>query len=611
MRQWFLFSICILPLELMSQQVDTNYLKSLYDHCLDFDESRADSVAVCATIVAKEARRLHYDRGEVLSTRLRGLSFDLKGEYDSAIVYYLKSLDAARKLHTLNYEIAALTDLAYIYVNTKQPFEARDMYLETARLALEEKDASSVVTAYGNLGAIYNQLKLPDSALIYLNKGLAMGQPYEKKLDLSSFYNNIGNVYFSKKENEKALSFFQRNYYRHLADSNHTDLWYDYLNIADVFIEEKKFDSASWYGQRALNVALQLHAKSKEGESYSLLSRLYFKKLEYKSAFEYQQKWYNIDTSLVNEGTNNTIAGLRERFQAKQREQENKLLQVEVEKAELRNRGISFLAIAAAIIAIVVAFSLVQKRRANERLQEQNNLINRQNEKLAELNYEKNSLISIVSHDLSTPFASIKMWSQLLQSNTSNLTEEQEKAIDRIQHSTEKGELLIRSILDVEKAETNQHKVQLENFDLKVFVENIVADFKPAATGKDIHLHFETADKHVYLVSDKQLISRICENLFSNAIKYSPPGRNVWISLSDNNDAISIKVKDEGVGIDKDELPNLFSKYSKISSKPTNGEESTGLGLSIVKRVVDELNGSVFCESEAGKGSLFTVVLKK
>jgi signal transduction histidine kinase len=203
------------------------------------------------------------------------------------------------------------------------------------------------------------------------------------------------------------------------------------------------------------------------------------------------------------------------------------------------------------------------------------------------------------------------MWLNILTDDNKNLTEDQAKAVERIRQASGKGEILIRSILDVEKAETNQHKVQLENFDLKVFVENIVGDFKPAASGKNIQLHFETPDKHVYLVSDKQLVSRICENLFSNAIKYSFPGKNVWISLADNNDAINIKVKDEGVGISKDELPNLFSKYSKISSAPTAGEASTGLGLSIVKRIVDELNGSVFCESEPGKGSLFTVVLKK
>jgi len=606
-----LFLCIILSLPAQPQQVDTNYLKRLYDRCIDFDESKADSLKICAAIISKEAARLQYDRGEVLSSRLKGIAEDLKGNYDSAIVYYLESLDAARKLRAANYEGAALTDLAYVYVNTKQPARAKDMYLQSAKLAELENDLSSVITAYGNLGAIYNQLKQQDSALFFLNKGLTIAKPYEDKIDLSSFYSNMGNVYYEKKEYNKALGYFQRNHSLHVKDSSYSDLWLDNLNIADVFIEMKNFDQGYLHAMQSLQLAQKMRAKSKEADSYSMLSKLYFRKGDYKNAYEYQEKWYSIDTSLVNAGTNEAIAGLQEKFNAKKREQDNRLLQSEIEKARFRNKAVTLLALAAAIIAVIITLLLIQKRKANKKLHYKNDFINRQNEKLAELNYEKNSLISIVSHDLSTPFAAIKMWLNILDDDAGNLTDEQKKAVERIRQSSGKGELLIRSILDVEKAETNQHKVELENFDLRVFVESIVGDFMPAASGKNIQLHFETPDKHVYLVSDKQLVSRICENLFSNAIKYSPPDKNVWISLSDTNDAVNIQVKDEGVGISKDELPNLFSKYSKISSKPTAGEASTGLGLSIVKRIVEELNGSVFCESEPGKGSLFTVVLKK
>lgn len=583
----------------------------MYDRCLDFDESKADSLTVYADLISTTAAKLHYDGGEVLSSRLKGIAEDLKGEYDRAIVYYFQSLDAARKLHAINYEIAALTDLAYVYVNTKQPARAKDMYLQCASLAEKERNLSSVTTAYVNLGAIYNQLRQEDSALFYLNKGLAIAKLHPDRINVSSFYSNLGNVYYEKKDYNRALSFFQQCYAIHEKENNDADWWIDKLNMADVFIEMKKYDSAYVYAVQALQLAQKMNARSKEADSYSMLSKLYSRKGDYKNAYDFQQKWYTIDTSLVNAGTNETIAGLQERFNAKKREQDNRLLQTQVEKARFRTKAITLLALAAAVIAIIIALLLIQKRRANKNLQYKNNFINRQNEKLAELNYEKNSLISIVSHDLSTPFAAIKMWLNILNDDTANLTNEQKKAVERIAQSAGKGEILIRSILDVEKAETNRHRVQLENFDLKVFVEGIVVDFKPAATGKNIHLHFETADKHVYLVSDKQLVSRICENLFSNAIKYSPPGKNVWISLADAGDAVNIKVKDEGVGINHEELPNLFSKYSKISSLPTGGEASTGLGLSIVKRIVEELNGSVFCESELGKGSLFTVVLKK
>ena len=509
MKYLFLFCIFLPALKAASQQVDTNYLKKLYDRCIDFDESKSDSLIICANFISKQADLLHYNRGEVLSTRLKGMAEDLKGEYDKAIVYYLQSLDAARRLHAINYEIAALTDLAYIYVNTKRPGQAKDMYLASARLSEEEKDLGSVITAYANLGAIYNQLKLEDSALYYLNKGLAIAKPYGGRLNVSSFYSNLGNVYYEKGEYARALSYFRQCYALHEAANSNGDLWIDKLNIADVFIEMQQFDSAYNYAMQSLALAEKMNARSKEADSYSMLAKLYFKKGDYKNAYEFQEKWYSIDTSLVNSGTNETIASLQERFNARQREQENRLLQAQVEKEQFRNRAITWLALAAFVVAAIIALLLFQKRKANKKLQYQNNFINRQNEKLAELNYEKNSLISIVSHDLSTPFAAIKMWLNILDDDHANLNDDQRKAIERIRQSAGKGEILIRSILDIEKAETNQQKIQLENFDVKVFTENIVSDFNAAASGKNIRLHFEASVQHIYLVSDKQLVSRI------------------------------------------------------------------------------------------------------
>lgn len=388
-------------------------------------------------------------------------------------------------------------------------------------------------------------------------------------------------------------------------------MWFDVLNLADAYTQKGMLDSAGKYAALAMNLAEQLNAKGKQSDTYQILSKLAQRRGDYRKAYEYQSRWYELDTAIVNGETYKAIAELEEKYEARQHENEMLLLQGEITQQKFHTNIMLIMSISLLLIAILAALAFIIKRKANRKLQATNDLVIRQNERLSELNFEKNSLISIVSHDLSTPFASIGMWAQLLQVDTTNLTAEQKKALSRIEQATVYGEKLIRHILDVEKVQTNQHKLLLENLDLRIFSESVIDTFQYAADKKNIQLHLECPQKSLYFLSDRQLLSRMLENLLSNAIKYTDQGKNVWMSVSEEKDAISIKVRDEGVGIEKDELPHLFAKYSKISSQPTQGEASTGLGLSIVKRICEELNGKIFCESSPGKGSIFTVVLKK
>ncbi|WEK37574.1 MAG: tetratricopeptide repeat-containing sensor histidine kinase [Candidatus Pseudobacter hemicellulosilyticus] len=592
-------------------QVDTIYLKHLYDRCLDFSEDKRDSLKHYAAFIEAESAQLHFNKGDVLSLRLKGIYEELGNNYEAAIDYYLRSLDAARKLRAVEYEMSALSDLAILYANIKEPQKAKEFYLQCAELSALHGRVGSTVSTLNNLAVIYSQLNNFDSARILLQEALRIGKPYEGELDLSSTYNNLGNLYFKEHRLDEALAYFRRNFEVHTANRAPGDLWVDVLNLADVFIEKKQFDSAAFYAQRAMDLATSLLSKSKESETLAIMAKLAEYKGDYKTAYTHLKEWYALDTAIVNINTHETIAELQERFHAKEREAANKLLKEQVDKEAIRSKAITLLAIAFAIIGALVAVALIIKRRANKRLQATNQLIMQQNEKLAELNHEKNSLISIVSHDLNTPFATIQVWGHILQADEDRLSPDQKKALAKILQASDYGEGLISRILDVEKKDIGDHKMRLENIDLQIFTEEMIDNFRPLAAQKEIRLHAEAPHRSLYLLSDKHLVSRIVENLLSNAIKYTPRGKNVWVSVNDEQDAISIKVRDEGVGIEKEEMPFLFSKYSKISSQPTDGESSTGLGLSIVKRIVEEINGKISCESEPGKGSLFTVVLKK
>jgi signal transduction histidine kinase len=602
---------CSLFFQKAFAQEDTASLKALYDRVLDFNSAKADSILYYARYIEKEAQNLDFDKGAVLSLRLKGIYREFREEYDSAINYYYQALEQARLLKTREYESSALSDLAMAYNNIDQPRKARDLFKEAFHVAKVRKEIFSIFINSSNLGSIYNRLGYPDSALLFLEQAEQIVKEYKLDTDLHSVYNNIGNAWFYKKQWDKALHFFKLNYNDNVAGGNTEMLWYDCLNIGDVYVEKRNFDSARKYIDLSYQLAKSQGSKHKEADVDLLYSKYFAAGGDYKSAYYYFKDWYNLDTALVNQRTLQTVARLQEKYNLKQKEQQNTLLGLEIARQKLEKRNIFLLAVGIAALAVSAFISLLLIRRKNGLLKKQNELIQRQNGKLAQFNAEKNSLISVVSHDLNGPFTSIKMWSQILLSDVSNFTTDQKKALYRIQSSADNGELLIRDMLYIEKEEIKHHTLNLEELDVNAFLDDIVHTYQPQAQQKEIIIHYAPAANPVLFISDRYIISRICENLLSNAIKFTPRGKNVWVNLVDTADAIHIAVEDEGVGIAREDIPYLFSKYRKISSMPTEGEYSTGLGLFIVKRLVEELNGKIVCKSEPGVGSVFTVILQK
>ncbi|RYG05780.1 MAG: sensor histidine kinase [Chitinophagaceae bacterium] len=608
----YLFLLLIVFASLHSfAQVDTNYLKNLYDHCIDLNEDKKDSLKIYTDFIEQHSKLLGFEKGKVFSSRLKGIYEELSANYDDALSHYLVSLSEARRLKSLEYEISALSDLAILYYNLKEPYESKRFYLQVVELVKKKGEIGTMVGTYTNLGVVYMRLNMYDSAEYYLDQGYRIGKPYEERLDLSTLYNNLGNVAFNKKEFDKALVFFRDNLVRHEVQGNIAGYWTDNLNIGDVYVEQKKFDSAQFYAARALRLSEQLESKSKQADSYALLSRLAEGKGDFKDAHDKLKKWYTLDTSVLNGDTYQTVAQLQERFNAKEREIQNQSLQFEIKTQKLWSRGLIIVVVALTLTGVLAFVAFITKRNANKKLSATNVLMNKQNKKLAELNYEKKSLIGIVSHDLSTPFATIQMWGQILQGANGSLDEEQQKAVNRILQASKYGDNLINRILDIEKTDIVDHRIEFTDFDIVNTAKEVVENFMVQATVKELKFHTEYPPNPVMLFSDEQLVQRILSNLVSNAIKYTHKGKEIWVTIRDESDSVRIIVSDEGIGIQSAELPFLFSRYNKLSSKPTDGEHSTGLGLSIVKRIVEELNGSIDCESEPGRGSVFTVILGK
>jgi signal transduction histidine kinase len=120
----------------------------------------------------------------------------------------------------------------------------------------------------------------------------------------------------------------------------------------------------------------------------------------------------------------------------------------------------------------------------------------------------------------------------------------------------------------------------------------------------------QSVDGGIIVLADPSNLNQVIENLLSNAIKFSPPGKSIYINLRKNEREAICEIKDEGPGLTDSDKTLLFKKYQRLSATPTGNESSTGLGLSIVKKFVEAMNGEIWCESEAGKGASFFVKLR-
>ncbi len=248
-------------------------------------------------------------------------------------------------------------------------------------------------------------------------------------------------------------------------------------------------------------------------------------------------------------------------------------------------------------------------RQSHQELQLQNEALIIANENLFFMNQEKNHFMDIASHDLQLPLVAISMLSEtLLKNNLPSGSAEEKQVFEMIHDASLEMKTLLANYLSASMSDAGNMQLFIREIDINVLVSDILARYAPMANKKNITLHFKN-NKNFLLFTDRECCAQIIENLISNAVKYTAPGKNVTVAVTGNHKEVKILVGDEGPGIRPEDRPLLFQRFQKLSSRPTGGEMSTGLGLSIVKYLVEQLKGSITVETEFGKGSVFTVHL--
>lgn len=231
------------------------------------------------------------------------------------------------------------------------------------------------------------------------------------------------------------------------------------------------------------------------------------------------------------------------------------------------------------------------------------------NQMAAELSHNellKSDFISNVSHEIKTPLAILSNHAQLLQDESLS-EEERQDYTKTLLHATKRLSDLITNILKLNKLENQviqEEKVAVHFGD---FLGEIVLSFEEMIAQKKIELNCQIDD--IVLEADQTYLEIICYNLLSNAVKFTSEGGQISIRLKETDDSVLLEVADTGCGMTKEQGARIFDKF--YQADPSHKQQGNGLGLALVKKVIDNIGGEILVESEIGKGSRFVVTLKK
>ncbi len=289
---------------------------------------------------------------------------------------------------------------------------------------------------------------------------------------------------------------------------------------------------------------------------------------------------------------------------------------VELDRRMRLEDNIRFAGLALIVLTLVIALAvLIQRKRKIQTLinslelsnVELEHKVDDRTKELVAANDAKDHFLGIASHDLKVPLVGIQRLISLVKTDATKPSATSLEYIGHIEATCVDMQRLLSNLLDINRIDRGETLIQKSPCDFNAMLGKLRLTFTPQASKKGIHLTINDFEKTI--TTDAAALSRIMDNLVSNAVKFCTAGNTIKVETRQNENNIIIDVTDNGPGIPAKEIPMLFRRFARHSNKPTDGESSTGLGLSIVNELVHLLGGEIKVHSEVRKGSTFSVVL--
>ena len=443
-------------------------------------------------------------------------------------------------------------------------------------------------------------------------------------------YNNLGRLFDPLTEGDSAIAYFEKALYYKRKRPNPGSISNTLLNVAEILLIQGKYEAAKVQLDEVEPLVYESGMRDRLVQFHRFSGKLHQKLKQYqKAAHHFEMLAMNQDSMYEPQMLEQT-ARMEASFNNQRKQQQIELLKAAKLVDESKNTRLQWI-IAAIVIGLLTAIILLlvlvvrgrERNRVLRLLKSKNEEIKRQqheimlsnealamqNMRLEDLNREKDGLIGIVAHDIRAPLNRSAALVELI-ANSGELNEDQRRFASMIKKVNEDGGRLIQDLLELNAFENDQSQIEFKPCNILDIVNVVMHGFHEAADNKAITLGLKTPDKAPIISTDEKHVTRILDNLISNAIKFTPRGKHIEISLRANKEGTIIDIKDQGPGISEDEQKKMFQKFMRLSPRPTAGESSTGLGLSIVKTLADQIDAEVRVKSALGAGSTFSLILR-
>lgn len=533
---------------------------------------------------------------KIVKSILEAYKYHFKGDYNKMDIYFSKILDQSQYMDIQEYSIYLNIPGAFYY-NRKKFDKAIIYFKATAEVHASSSDYSNEVASNINsIGLAYMHLGERDSAIHYFQKGLAITQQAGDSVWYGLISGNLAALYLKEKQYREAIPLLKKDAKSSLSSELYISGANAYAGLASCYINLNKPDSAIYYLNQAYQITLpfpnQMEARKNIFNGY-----IYFfeKQNQKDSIILYQKKLMKVSDSIYQKNQRKELEELRIQYKKIDAAKDLENLR----KQQQLNNWIMLLLVAILLILLTVSILLYKKQSQ----------IIKQKRALESSNRVKDKLFSIIGHDLRSPVSSLSGMLSLIELDMIS-QEEFRSFVPDLKRKFSALHETLENLLNWSKDQLQNSKSKLQPHTLNDIIENIYNLYHDIAISKSVDLQIKI-DTNTEVLCDKNQITIIIRNFVNNAIKFTDSGGSVVIGLKELNDEVQISVSDTGIGLSEEQISRIMDQQEVVSTRGTQGEKGTGIGLMLCTEMIAKNNGRFWIESPKGSGSTFYFTLPK